>query len=377
LRKTYQYRAYLNKQTTTNVLNALELYRQFYNLCLEQRIYAWKQRRKSISYYDQQYELKYFKKEFEEYRNYDIQSLRDVLQRVDKAFQNFFRRVKQGLGKGFPRFKGKGRYDSITFVQNGWKLEGKYLIIKTLGKFKLKLSRQILKEAKIKTVTIRRTQTEKWFVNFSLDGVFPNALLKNDIKIGIDVGCESFLTDSDGFKVENPRCLKKSQDKITKIQQKLSKQKKGSNRRNKTKFRLCKAYEKVVNQRKNFHFQVANHYIKNYGIIIHEDMKSWVTEYKSLNKSMRDVAWFNFFNILAFKAEEAGREVIKVNPRNTSQICSNCGQIVKKSLLERQHKCPKCNLTIDRDENAAINLLRVGSTLRLSTTKVENIHLLV
>jgi putative transposase len=376
LRKTYQYRAYLNKQTTVNTLNAIELYRQLYNLSLEQRIYAWKQRKKSLSYYDQQDELKYFKKEFDEYRNYDVQSLRDVLQRVDKAFQNFFRRVKLGIGKGFPRFKGKGRYDSITFVQNGWKLEGKYLIIKTLGKFKLKLSRQIPKEAKIKTVTIRRSQTNKWYVSFSLDNVPQNILPKNDDVIAFDVGCESFLTDSNGLKVENPRYLKKSQDKITKIQQKLSKQKKGSNRRDKTKLRLCRAFENVNNQRKDFHYQVANHYIKHYGTIIHEDLKSWVTEWKSLNKSMRDVSWFNFFEVLKNKAAEAGREIIKVNPKNTSQICSNCGQIVKKSLSERIHKCPKCNLTMDRDENAAINLLRVGSTLRPPTAKVENVHLI-
>ena len=233
-----------------------------------------------------------------------------------------------------------------------------------IGIFKLKLSREIPKEAKIKTVTIKRSQTNKWLVSFSCDNVPQNILPKSDDVIAFDVGCEKFITDSNGLKIENPRFINKSQDKIKKIQRKLSNQVKGSNRRNKTKIQLCKAFEKVTNQRKNFHYHVANHYVKHYDVIIHEDLKFWKADWKSLNRSMRDVSWFNFFNILAFKAASAGRQIIRVNPKNTSQMCSQCGNIVKKELSVRVHNCPHCNLEIDRDYNACLNLLRLDSSLQ-------------
>jgi len=376
MHKTYQYRAYPNKDTIDKTLNALEFCRQLYNLCLEQRIYAYRHRKTSLSCYNQIYQLPELKKEFPEFNAVPSQSLQDVCERVDKAFKNFFRRIKQGFNNGFPRFRGFGRYDSITLKQAGWKFDGSYLTVQKFGKFKLKLHRDIPKEAKIKTVTIRRTLTNKWFISFSCDNVPQNILPKSDDVIAFDVGCESFLTDSNGLKVENPRFMKKSQDKITKIQQKLSKQVKGSNRRKKTKQRLAKAHEKVFNQRKDFHYKVSKHYISNYGTIIHEDMKSWVTDWKSLNKSMRDVSWFNFFEILTFKAASASRLIIRVNPKNTSQMCSQCGKIVKKELSVRVHNCPHCNLEIDRDFNSALNLLKLGSSYQHPLSKAENVHLI-
>jgi len=363
MKRTYQYRIYPKKDTANKTLIALELCRQVYNLALEQRIYAYRQRKVSLSFYDQQNQLPELKKEFPEYNQVPSQSLQDVCQRVDRAFKNFFRRLKAGKSNGFPRFRGYGRYDSITLTQAGWKIEGSYLIIKKFGRFKVKFHRDIPNEAKIKMVTIRRTLTKKWFVSFSCDNITPNILPKNNEAIGLDVGCESFLTDSNGLKVENPRYMKRSQDKIAKIQQRLSKQVKGSNRRKKTKQRLAKAHEKVANQRKDFQYRVAKHYVDNYGIIIHEDMKNW-NSFRSLNKSMRDVSWFQFFDILKNKAAEAGREIIKVNPKNTSQMCAQCGEIVKKDLSVRVHDCPFCGLVLDRDENAALNILRAGTALR-------------
>jgi putative transposase len=363
LKKTYQYRIYPKKDTTNKTLIALELCRQIYNLALEQKIYAYRQRKVSLTCYDQIYQLPELKKKFPEYNQVPSQSLQDVCQRVDRAFKNFFRRNKEGLSKGFPRFKGFGRYDSITLKQAGWKIESNYLVVKKFGKFKVRFHRSIPKEAKIKTVTIRRTLTNKWFVSFSCDNITSNILPKSNEIIGLDVGCESFLTDSNGLKVENPRYMKHSQDKINKIQKKLAKQVKGSNRRKKTKYKFSKIHEKVANQRLDFQYRVAKHYVDNYGTIIHEDMKNWKS-FRSLNRSLRDVSWFQFFDILKNKAAEAGREIIKVNPKNTSQKCSNCGEIVKKDLSVRVHDCPFCKLKLDRDENAALNILRAGAALR-------------
>jgi putative transposase len=295
---------------------------------------------------------------FPEYSDVGSQVLQEVLERLDKAYANFFRRVKNGNGKaGFPRFRGKDRYDSFTLKQCGWKLNGKYLSIRKVGRFKLRLSRPI--EGDIKTVTIRKASTSKWYVCFSCDNVPEKPLPQNGKSIGIDVGCESFLTTSEGMKVENPRFFKKSQDILTLRQQKLCRRVKGSNRRCKARILVAKAHEKVYNQRRDFHFKLANQLLKHYDTIYIEGMNSW-NSHRTLNRSMRDVAWFGFFEILNAKAEEAGRRVIEVPAKDTTQLCSQCGARVPKDLSVRIHSCPSCGLSIDRDFNSALNILGSG-----------------
>lgn len=374
MKKTYKFRVYMSKTTETKTNEVLELCRTLYNISLEQRISAWKLHKRSISGYDQANQLKELKQAYPEFKQVPSQSLQNVLERLNLAYQSFYRRVKQGQTAGFPRFKGFDRYDSLTLKQAGWKLEGSVLKINKLGNFKLKLHRQIPSSAKIKTVTIRRTQTDKWFVSFSCDNIAPKVLKPNTKSIGIDVGCEKFLTDSNGFKVDNPRWLNKSTERLTTLQQKLSKQVKGSGKRNKTKLLLAKVHEKISNQRLDFHHKVAKHYVDNYGIICHEKMKAF-TSFSKLTRSMRDVAWFQFFNILSFKAEEAGRTIVKVNPKGTSQMCSSCGKIVPKDLSVRVHNCSHCNCSLDRDFNSALNILRLGSSLSdISTPIVSSLE---
>lgn len=363
MRKTYKFKAYLNTETEKNTLEVLELCRQVYNLCLEQRRDTYKNFLKSVSSYAQIKQLPELKEAFPEFKKIPSQSLQEVVERLDKAFQSFFRRVKSGDTPGYPRFKGYGRYDSLTLKQAGWELEGSKLLVPKLGTFKVRFHRTIPKCAKIKTITIRRTQTGKWYVCFSCDNVPAKVLPKSKKVVAFDVGCESFLTDSNGLKVENPRYLKASQDKLATLQQKLVTQTKGTKARLKTRNHLAKVHEKISNQRLDFHHKVAKHYVDTYGTIIHEKLKSW-NSFRSLNKSMRDVAWFQFFNILHCKAEEAGREVVEVNPKNTSQVCSQCGEMVKKNLSVRVHNCPHCNCSLDRDFNSALNILRLGTSLK-------------
>ena len=360
MKKSFKYRAYLNKKTKVNTENALNLCRNLYNICLEQRIMFYKYGKKSISCYDQMKQLPELKKEFTEYKEINSQTLQDVVERLDKAYQSFFRRIKNKKTAGFPRFKGKNRYDSFTLKQHGYKLEGRYLIVKNIGRFKLMLHRPI--EGTIKIVTIRK-YCNKWYVCFSCDNVPLKILPKTGKKIGIDVGCLDFITDSNGNKISNPRFMKKSEDLLAIRQQKLSTKKKNSNNRKKAKILVAKVHEKLYNQRNDFQFKVANKLVKENDVICIEDLKFWKTKYKNLNKSILDVSWFNFFNKLDYKAVEAGKIIVKVNPRNTSQMCSNCGTIVKKSLSVRIHNCPICKLTIDRDVNSAINILRLGTSL--------------
>jgi putative transposase len=230
-----------------------------------------------------------------------------------------------------------------------------------MGRFKIKLSRPI--EGEIKEVSLIRQPENKWFIAFVCGDIQPKLLPKTKKVIGIDVGCESFLTDSNGCKIENPRFFKHSQDKLKKQQQFLAHKKRGSNRRKIAKHLIAKTHEKIFNQRKDFHYKVASELLKNNDVICIEKLKSWNT-HRNLNKSMRDVAWFKFFGILKAKAEEAGRKIIEVPAKNTSKICSSCGQIVQKDLSVRVHSC-NCGLVIDRDFNSALNILRLGQSLRL------------
>lgn len=364
MRKTFKYKIKSNQKTYQKAEKWLTLCRQLYNEYLNERIISYKERRESITQYNQMKYLPQLKKICPEFKQVNSQTLQNVIQRLDKAFQGFFRRVKEKNGKvGPPRFKGKNRYDSFTLKQTGWKLDRKYLTIKNIGRFRIFLSRPI--EGDIKTVTIKRTSTSKWFVYFNCDNVLEKWFPKTNREIAIDVGCKTFLTDSSGNKIDNPRFFKKSCVIAKKKQQELSRKVKGSTRWKQTRILVAKIHEKIANQRKDFHFKTANKLIKENDVIYVEKIKSW-NSFRVFNRSMRDVAWFQFFNILRFKAAEAGREVIEVYTKNTSQMCSRCRKIVPKDLSTRVHKCPFCGLEINRDWNAALNILRLGQSRRLA-----------
>ncbi len=370
-RKSFKYRVEANQQTIKIAEGWLFLCCDLYNACLEQRNMVYSQNKNFISSFAQMRELPSIKNEFPEYKDINSQVLVEVIQRLDRAYSAFAGRLKNGQKAGLPRFRSKKRYDSFTLKKSGWQLDGKYLTISKVGTFKIKLSRPI--EGDIKTVTIRRTSTNKWLVCFSCKNVPYKILPYSDKVIGIDVGCESFLTTSDGTKVENPRFFKKSEDKLAIRKRIYSRRVKGSNRKEKSRVLVAKSYEKIYYQRRDFHFKLANQLLKYYSTIYVEKMDSW-NSHRVLNRSMRDVAWFGFFQILNGKAEEAGRLVLGVPAKGTSQLCSQCGKEVPKDLSIRIHSCPYCNLKIDRDINAALNILRVGQTLQKTPLhKPENL----
>jgi putative transposase len=364
MRKTFQYKAAISKTTEAKCFKWLYLCRTLYNLCLEQRILCWNQWRKSFTAYDQKNELPELKKQFPEFKQVGSQVLQDVIERLDKAFKAFFRRLKLGETPGFPRFKGLDRYQSFTLKQAGWKLVGRNLYITGLGRFKLFLSRPI--EGTIKTITIQHTSTGKWIVSFSCGDVTPKvfpAPVKEEI--GIDVGIKSFLTDSEGNIVENPKFFKKSERELRKRQRKLSRAKAGSNRRKKAKHQVVKVHEYITNQRKDFAFKTALLYVTMYHSIYIEALQiTNMVRNGHLSKAISNAAWGIFFNALSAKAAEATRTVVAVNPRNTSQLCSGCGMLVPKKLSVRIHVCLSCGLTLDRDENAARNIVQHGRAAR-------------
>jgi len=339
-----------------------------YNDFRGKRILAYEKEKKSVSKYDQINELPNLKKELPELKEINAQTLQDVPARIDKAFQGFFRRCKEKKSKaGFPRYKPINRYNSFTLTQSGWKLNSNYLTVTNIGRFKLKLSRPI--QGNIKTIIIKRISADKWYVLFACDEVPKKLLKKTNKEIALDMGCISFATDSNGKKIKNPKFFKQSQKLLKMRQQRLSRRKRASAGRRRAKVLVAKTHEKIENQRRDFQFKLAKQLVQNNDIIYIEKMKAW-NSFRRLNKSMRDSAWFQFFNIIKSKAEEAGKEIISVSPENTSQVCSQCGKLVKKNLSVRVHNCPSCGLIIDRDFNAAINIMRLGQSHQALDLKI-------
>lgn len=365
MRKTFIYKAKISKTTEQNALNWLRLCRTLYNVCLEQRKIIWRRDRKSIHCYTQQKDITELKKEFPEFKAVSSSTLQDVTERVQRSYDLFYSNLKSNpKAAGLPRFKGKDRYDSFTLKNTGWKLDGHYLNIRNVGVFKLFLSRPI--EGEVKTITVKKDSCGDWFVSFSCKDVrLPEYKQFEKDSIGLDVGISSFLTDSEGNKINNPKFFVSAQKTLRKKQRKFSRRKKGSANRVKSKKLAAKQHRKVKRQRLDFLFKTAKKYIDKYALIVIENLKiSNMLKNNSLAKSISDASWSKFKEILIFKAEEAGRLVELVNPSYTTQDCSRCGNRVKKDLSERTHDCKMCGLILDRDHNAAINILKsaVGQT---------------
>ena len=358
MRKAYRYRLYPSKSQTTLLEQTLEICRWIYNDTLALRKSAWEQEQHSISLYETNKILTQWKKERPDLNRVHSQVLQNVQMRVDLAFKAFFRRVKAGENPGYPRFKGKGRYDSITYKQSGFKLEGDHLHLSKIGDMRIVLHRPV--EGTIKTLTIRRSATGKWYACFSVE-CDPSPVPQKETVVGIDVGLESFATLSNGEKIENPRFFRTDEKALAKAQRKLSKAEKGTPERKKARKIVAHIHERIANRRLNFAHQTSRQLVNRFGTIVFEDLNiTTMQKNHHLAKSIADVAWNVFITITESKAEEAGSHVIRVNPRNTSQMCSRCGMFVAKTLSDRVHSCPHCGLVMDRDQNAAINIMRLG-----------------
>jgi putative transposase len=359
MRKSFKYRLFTNKTQESKLESLFDSARFLYNCALEHRIICWKQWHKAINYYDQANSLKEIRSFDKGVADLNYSTSQNILRQLDKAFQAFFRRIKTGDKPGFPRFKGKNRFHSITFpaYSDGIKLKNGKLYIQNVGHVRIKLHRNL--EGTIKTVTIKK-QNGRVYASFSCDEVPQNILPASMKEIGIDVGIKSFAVMSDGQTVDNPKYLKQSEDKLKELQKQYSKK-----RTRKTRKKLSNLHAKVGNQRKDFLHKLSRNIVNRFGFIFIEDLKPKQMvngNYRILNKFINDAAWSRFFDFLSYKAEEAGRKLIKVNPKNTTQACSACGKIVPKDLSVRVHLC-SCGLKIDRDINAALNILWAGQSL--------------
>ena len=337
----------------------LDLCRWVYNQTLALRKNAWENESKSISKYETNSILPTWKKDKPELKEVFSQVLQNVQARVDLALKAFFRRIKAGEKPGYPRFRSKGRYDSFTYPQYGFSLKPGKLHLSKIGDIKIKMHRPI--EGSIKTCTIRRMPTGKWFACFSVETDVPLPPKRDGPVVGIDVGLKSFATLSNKEKIDNPRFFISEEKELARVQRKLSKAPKGSFERKKARKAVESAHERIANCRSNFINKVSRALVDRFGVIVFEDLNiRKMLQNHNLAKSISDVAWGMLVNATQSKAAYAGSEVVLVDPKNTSQVCSGCGLIVKKELSDRVHSCPGCGLDMDRDLNAAMNILRLG-----------------
>lgn len=353
--KAYKYRIYPCKEQQNKIDRTIETCRYLYNDLLSERKFMYEYDQTNITYRWQQDSLPYRKKINSYLMEVHSQVLQDVARRVDKAFKNFFRRVKEGEVPGYPRFKVKGQYNSITYPQRGYKVEGNKLKLSCIDNIKIKLHRPI--EGTIKTCTITR-KNGKYYACFACE-LKADTMPQTGKAAGIDMGVIDFCITSDGQFYPSPKTYRKVEKRLKKAQRKVSRRKKGSNRRKKAIKELAQLHEKVGNQRKDIAHKIANDLLKKYDVISHEKLqvKNMVRN-NYLAKSIADAGWGMFFSILAYKAESAGKTIIEVDPKNTSQMCCICGNIVPKKLSERWHNCPYCGHSDHRDVNAAKNILQ-------------------
>jgi putative transposase len=353
--KTYRYRLYPTKNQEKILDKTLNLCCWLYNSALQERVDIYKKYKKSITCYYQINELPNCKKEIPELDLVFSQVLQDVIKRLDKAYQSFFKRIQRKEKSGFPRFRSRSRFDSFCYPQGGFKFVNGKLRLGKIGDIKLKLHREF--EGKVKTCTIKK-DIDRWYACFSVE-VENEILLKTGREIGVDVGINNFAVLSDGNIIENPKFLKKSEKRLRRRQRKLSSKQKGSQNRNKQRVIVAKQHRKIREQRKDFQHKESRKIVNNYDLIVFEDLRilNMMKNHK-LAKSISDASWGQFINFVSHKAEYAGKEIKFVDPRNTSIICSGCGEKVPKTLADRIHCCSHCGLEIDRDLNASINILR-------------------
>ena len=368
MRLTYKYRLFPNSAQRTSLESVLELCRWVYNDTLAARKHAYEQEQKSLGLYDTNKLLTEWKANKPELKQVHSQVLQNVQERVDLAFKAFFRRVKAGEEPGYPRFKGKGLYDSFTFKQSGFKLTGDKLTLSKIGYVSIKLHRPIC--ADIKTLTIQRDAVGNWYACFSCE-CKAKPLPTNHNVVGIDLGLTTFAYFSNGDKIERQRWMKQDAKDIARLQRKKEKFAKGSPERRKVVHALCHAYERAANRRNNFAHQESRKLVNEYQFIAFEkldiqDMQSngnkTITKWaqSAISRGIADVAWGQFVQFTSYKAANAGRGVALVDPRGTTQACSGCSVIVPKDLSVRIHDCPHCGLKISRDQNAALNILARG-----------------
>ncbi len=368
---TYKVQLYPNKQQQAKIVEQLDSCRKLYNRLLEECKKTQEKGEKLTQSKTQSFIVWLKNNSMPELKKVYSKVLQMVNYTLWANIKSLSQLKKNGCKIGHLRFKGEGWYKTINYNQSGFKIDEhkNKITFSKIGTINCRGLNNRVRENKIKGIILKRSQTGRWFANIQVENV-PLVLPKTNKSVGIDVGVSSFIVDSDGRRVENPKNIDKQLKKIKKKHQTLSRKKKDSKNWLKAKLQLAKLLAQVTNQRKDFLHKVSRFYVDTYDLICVEDLDIKELSQKgnknnkwsrTLHRNILDASWGQFFNYLSYKAVNADKKVVKVHPKGTTQECSRCGRIVKKKLSDRTHFCPYCNLELDRDYNASINILKRGT----------------
>jgi putative transposase len=387
VRRTYKFRMRPTKRQHVALTTCVEAHRELYNAALQERRDAWRHSRTAITYSSQSDQLKDIRRDRPDVTTWSFSSQQATLRRLNRAFDGFFRRVKAGATPGYPRYKSRGRFDSVEWPKDGdgarWHPDSNRVYLKGIGQVKVSAHRQVV--GRVKTIQVRR-EGRRWALILSCDDVPVDPLPTTGRQVGVDMGIASFATTSDGVHVNNPRWGRRAAARLTRAQGSLARARRGSNNRKHRRETVAARHRKIANQRRDFHHKTARALVASYDLVVVEDlaianmrrrakplpdpdqpgafMPNGGAAKTGLNRSISDAAWGQFVSILRAKAEDAGRTWIEVDPRHTSDRCENCGYAARENrVTQAAFTCQACGQTAHADEQAARNILRAGLAL--------------
>lgn len=387
MRRAYVFRLRPTARQHVALGACVDAHRELYNAALQERRDAWSHNKTRINYGDQSAQLTEIRSVRPDQAVWSFSSQQATLRRLNKAFAGFFRRVKAGQKAGYPRFKGKARFDSVEWPKDGdgarWLPGQRRVYLQGVGQVKVELHREVV--GRVKTIQVKR-QGRRWMLVLSCDDVPDNPLPATGCAVGIDVGVVSFATTSDGEHIDNPRWGRAAGDGLAAAQQRLQRAERGSKNRQRRRETVAARHRKIADQRKDFHHKQARALVERYDVLAVEDLKiaNMVRRAKpvpdpdapgsylpnggraksGLNRSISDASWGGFLGILRAKAEDAGRVWIEVDPRHTSDGCENCGHAARENrVTQAEFVCRRCSHRAQADEHAARNILRAGLAL--------------
>jgi putative transposase len=380
MRRTYKFQLRPTSKQTDALVACLDAHRELYNAALQERREAYRTRKAKITYGMQSAQLSQIRAIRPDMAIWSFSSQQATLRRLNKAFEAFFRRVARGDTPGYPRFKGRGWFDSIEWSKDGdgcrWLPEEGKVRLQGIGQVKVNMHRAV--RGTVKTISVKR-ESRRWSLILSCDDVPAEPLEPTGAVVGVDMGLTHFASTSDGVHIPNPRHARTSTERLAVAQQALSRCQRGSARRREAAERVAAIHRKIRNQRADFHHKTALALVRGHDVIVHEALRvadmsrsasgtpqnpgTNVAAKSGLNRSIADAGWSAFLQILA-KAESAGRLVITVNPVNTSRTCAACGHCAAENRSGEAFRCLACGHTAHADVNAAVNILRAGLALQ-------------
>ena len=355
---SYKFRLFPNRAQRAALEQTLTSHQQLYNAALEERREAYRKQGIGVTYKMQSGQLKALRREVEEVGFLNFSAMQQTLRRLDKAFTAFFERIRRGDTPGFPRFKSRARFNSVCYVYgDGIRLKDERLYVQNVGLLRLFQHRPLPAGATVKMVVLKRDGVGNWFAVLQTELPDPLPAAHSGPAVGIDMGLEYFATLSNGEHVDNPRWYRQQEERLGVLQRRRARCQRGSRQYRELTRLLRKTHEKIANIRRDFHHKASRLLVDTYSLIAVERLNIKGLARSHVAKSMQDAGWAHFLFCLSYKAENAGAQVVEVHARHTSQVCSGCGVLVPKALNVRWHECPDCGLSVQRDVNAALNVL--------------------